>query len=211
MKKLFLILFIIFLLFLAQKADASLLYNGGFESGSQEPWQQLGYHWGSVADWAKYSGNYGYKIEIMHHSESDGWGGRYQNHPAQPGDIYRLGAMINTGGISPSLDKAAASLQIAFFGNPDPQPEDSPIEVYDSELLTGQSWTYLDVTSEAAPLGTESVRFTFALWASDHQYFPGDGTAFYDDVEAELIPEPATIALFLSGLLFSFGFYKKRR
>jgi hypothetical protein len=210
MKNYIYLIALILVLFFCVSADANLLQNGDFETGSQAPWQQLGYHTGSTVDWAAYTGSYGYRITIVHDGRGDGWGGRYQNHMIQPGASYRFGGMINTDNITPSLDKAAVSLQIAFFSSAEPTASDTPIVTYDSELITDSGWSYLEVVSEAAPVSAHSVRFTYALWASDHQYFPGMGTAYYDDFNAEVVPEPSTIFMLITGLLSSFGFIKKK-
>jgi len=191
-------------------ASANLLTNGTFETGSKTPWQQIGYHTAAVNSAAAYSGSYGLSETVVQNANSDGWGGQYINKIATEGSVFSLSSMVNTTNMNAY---ANAGLQIAFFDVANPGVSVSPLATFESSSVTGQDWQQLMVTSAAAPAGTQAVRFTLTSYAAQQSTtdWYGTGSAYFDNVDAEAVPEPTSLLLLGSGLVGLMGLGKKKK
>ena len=140
--------------------------------------------------------------------------GAFQTFAASPGNTFTMTAF----GLQPTVPAVNVNtwgaLQITFFSGPggtgtnlgttDTTPGNAKVgNKVDSSSPAGV-WVPLSVTA-TAPAGAASVQvFDLVLDATAT-------TVYFDDHDLELVPEPSTVAMALTGLLGLVAFAKKRR
>jgi hypothetical protein len=140
--------------------------------------------------------------------------GAFQTLAASAGQVYTMTAF----GLQPTVPAVDANtwgaLQITFWSGPlgtgsnlgttDTTPGNAKVGNKVDSSSVANAWIPLSVTA-TAPVGTQSIQvFDLVL----------DGTpttVYFDDHDLELVPEPSTVAMALTGLLGLVAFAKKRR
>ncbi|HXI84276.1 MAG TPA: PEP-CTERM sorting domain-containing protein [Verrucomicrobiae bacterium] len=140
--------------------------------------------------------------------------GAYQTFPASAGQQYTMTAF----GLEPTVPAVNANtwgaLQITFWSGPngtgsnlgttDTSPGNAKVGNKVDSSSTAGVWIPLSVTA-TAPAGTASIQaFDLVLDATAQ-------TTYFDDQTLDLVPEPSTVAMALTGLLGLVAFAKKRR
>ena len=145
-----------------------------------------------------------------------GTSGAFQSFAATAGDVFTMSGFGKNSSTDPILNSSRILLQIAFFdafGNPagtaaggNPAPG---FNLFDSNDLTATTpqdiWTEMGVGTAPAPDNTAEARFiVLGLLGSG-------GAGFFDDVSATVVPVPAAVWLFGSGLIGLIGIARRRR
>jgi hypothetical protein len=167
---------------------ANLLSNGGFENGTGE----------TPDNWWKWSNNWGWagwNSGGAHSGDKYVYVGGYENgqfayfgqslYEVSPLAVYEYSVWAKT----EDWGSPTGSLFVEFKDT-----NNESLRVDTLELFNGSksnTWTQYTLTTGPTPEGTTSINFVLCGGVS--------GTAQFDDAEATIIPEPASIIL-LSGL-----------
>lgn len=215
----FFVLVAVALLVCAMSASANILTNGTFEGGTTAGWTKWWASWSNssaitatAAAEAKYTGNYGMKLQINGFSSA----GVYQQVAVTPGERYILSGMwkgMNASGnwFEVLLLDGAWSLSQA----------DDPALV-EANLIAGYDGGF--GYPPPATFGWEPFSATYAQWPLADGTRVASGSvmtvvlkiggsnpyAYFDDVSLELVPEPSSLFALATGL-GALGFIRRKR
>ena len=144
-------------------------------------------------------------------------GGMTQSFVARAGDVFNMSGLGQDFVIDSLGTNGKLLLQIVFrdingvFAGTEAGGNFAPgFNVFDSNSVdagnpTDNIWTQLGVGTGAAPDNTATVDFNILVLA------PAGGSGYFDSIEANLVPVPAAVWLFGSGLLGLVGVARRRK
>jgi hypothetical protein len=143
--------------------------------------------------------------------------GAYQSFAATAGDVFAMSGYGLNFGSDPLLSSSQAFLQIAFFdANGLPAGTEAAgnaapfFNLFDGNPVDANTpqdvWTALGVITAPAPDNTAEVRFIVLGLAG------AGGAGFFDDISAvQVVPVPAAVWLFGSGLIGLIGVARRKK
>ncbi len=203
MKYIGILLMAIALIAMPAVAQANFLSNPGFEYGTGE----------DADDWEEWS--WAQRRDSYAHGDSTyslhGWAasgtdnqGAWQSVSVAPGTTYFLtGYILSPNGTgndhSPLTGGASAFLSIEWDGGQ-----------LDSDAITATTdavWIQKQIASWTAPEGITSATIVTKIQRADGS----SGDVYFDDLDFDVVPEPASLLLLGTGLVGLFGLSRKKR
>jgi len=140
--------------------------------------------------------------------------GAFQTLPASGGQVYTMTAFGLTPATAANVPNSWGALQITYFagtngtganlGTVETSPGNAKVGNHVDSTTPLNTWVPLSVTA-TAPAGAQSMQvFDLVLDQTPMN-------VYFDDQDLELVPEPSTVAMALTGLLGLVAFAKKRR
>jgi hypothetical protein len=140
--------------------------------------------------------------------------GDFQTLPASPGQVYTMTAFGLTPVSPAAVPNSWGALQITYFsgtngtgtnlGTVETTPGNAKVGNHVDSTTPINTWIPLSVTA-TAPAGTQSMQI-FDLVLDQTPI-----NVYFDDYDLELVPEPSTVAMALTGLFGLVAFAKRRR
>lgn len=180
-------------LFLPAASYAQLLSNGGFENGSGE----------MADDWWKWSDNWGWAgwttdSAQAHSGDKYVYAGGNENgqyacigqsiYEVTSQAVYEFTAWAKT----EDWGSPTGSLKVEFKDTNNDSIREDTIELFGGTI--SNTWTKYTLTTSPTPEGTTSINFVL--------YGGVSGTAQFDDAQAIIVPEPASLVLLAASFLF---------
>ncbi len=194
---------------LPSTAHANLLANSGFETwitispqGEEAPkdwWHRFGYDpdiTGTKESAVVLDGSYSGKMQMTGY----GWGGWQQRQPFMAGNTLYVHQPVY---VPNDMVAAHVTLEIIFESSPQ-VPVGYP--VFASREMATSGWDAIQFNA-VAPVTTNYFNYEIRLEALDVYYTPFSGVAYVDNAYADTVPishtpEPTSIMLFGSGLIW---------